>query len=374
MSPRPTCAEVLQKHSQDIMSRWESRTLKEVSAAYGQTSLVLRNALPDLLNSLQILLSSEPRTTVQIGIDAANLLESSKEHGRGRAEIPTYVLSQVILEYQILRQTLFQVLDEQCELSTKDRELLTSAIEEAVNVAATEFSLVLRELQDQFMLSIAHDLKNPITATQTGAELILHAPRSDMTVPLAENMIRSLKKMTEMVESFHDRSRLQAGRGLVLPLSDCDIHAILHEVVGDLNLVYGNCFLIRSEGALHGQWNAEYLRRLIENIVNNAVKYRAPGSLVTLSLQTREANAELTVHNRGETISPGDQAQLFTSVGWKKSGRTPKGWGLGLSLAKGIVDALGGSIRVESQDSTGTTFTVSLPRQSKASVPEDKAA
>lgn len=374
MSPRQTCADALQKHSQDIMSRWESRTLKEVSAAYGQTSLVLRNALPDLLNSLQILLSSEQRTPIQIGIDAANLLESSKEHGRGRADIPTYVLSQVILEYQILRQTVFQVLEEQCDLSVQDRELLTSAIEEAVNGAATEFSLVLRELQDQFMLSIAHDLKNPITATQTGAELILHAPRSAMTVPLAENMIKSMKKMSEMVESFHDRSRLQAGRGLVLPLSDCDIHAILHEVVEDLTLVHGNCFVLRSEGAIHGQWNAEYLRRLIENIVNNAVKYRAPGSLVTLTLQTREANAELTVHNRGESISLSDQAQLFTSERWKRSGRTPKGWGLGLSLAKGIVDALGGTIRVESHDSTGTTFTVILPQQSKASAPEPKAA
>jgi signal transduction histidine kinase len=373
MEAKRKCVDVLTQNLPEILNHWEARTLKEVSAAYGQPSLILRNSLSDFLKFLATLLSTQQRSSLQIGLDAANLLKSSKEHGKGRAEIPAYVLSQVILEYQILRQVLFQVLEQNCDFTLADREALTTAIEDAVNVATQEFTSVLREIQDQFMLSIAHDLKNPITAAQTGAELIRLAPKSELTIPLAENMIKSMKKMNEMVEEFHDTSRLRAGRELVLPLSDCDINEILREVIAEMQVVYGNCFLIQAEGPLHGQWNANYLRRLIENIVNNAAKYRSPGTQVALQLRGESMNALLIVHNQGEPIPPSQQAQLFSAERWKKSGRTLKGWGLGMSIAKGIVDALGGTIQVESKATTGTTFTLSLPRTPKVTQAETKA-
>ena len=236
-------SDVLSQNIPEIMTRWENRAVEEVSATFGHPSLLLRDSLPNLLRSLAILVSKKDRTQVQVELDAAELLKSSKEHGRGRAEMPTYLMSQMIFEYQILRQILFQFLEENSAFSVADREILTSSIEEAVNVAATEFALVIREIQDQFMLALAHDLKTPITATMAGADLIRRSPKSNATLPLAERMMQSMTRMTDMIEDVYDISRIEAGYKLTFPISDCDIEAILNDVVAEMKLVYGDYFV-----------------------------------------------------------------------------------------------------------------------------------
>ena len=374
MQPTQKTSEAVSQNTQEIMNRWEARAQKEVAATFGQPSLILRNSLPDLLQSLAILLSTQKRTALQIGIDAAELLKISKEHGRGRAEIPAYVLSQVIAEYHILREVLFQYLKENCEFPIPERELLTSAIEEAVNVAATEFSLTMREIQDQFMLSIAHDLKNPITVVQAGAELIRRTPHSPRTIPLAEKMINSMQKMSDMIEDIHDTSRIEAGQKLLMNFSECDVDAIVRDVISDMQLVYGDHFILSSEGRNMGLWNPEYLRRLIENLVSNAVKYRAPETPVSVHLRQNEQEALFEIQNQGDAIPTGNLVNLFNGLRWKASGRSAKGWGLGLVLVKGIVDALGGSIQATSTPTEGTTITLILPKRAALSEPKGLTA
>ena len=275
-------------------------------------------------------------------------------------------MSQVIVEYHILREVLFQFLEQNSDFTIQERETLTSAIEETVNIAATEFALALREIQEQFMLSIAHDLKNPVTAAQAGAELILRSNKREITVPLAESMIKSMKKMTEMIEDIHDTNRVKSGHLLLLSLTECDINAIVEDVISDMKIVYGDIFSVISDGTLLGRWNPDALRRIVENMISNAVKYRAHESCVTLKLLDQGQNAVFSVHNPGTAIPVSEQAHLFSTVRWKTSGKTQKGWGLGLVLVKGIVDALHGTIEVESTEDKGTTFTVTLPRQLKS--------
>jgi len=312
-----------------------------------------------------ILLGQQDRTEIQIGIDAADLLKISKEHGRGRAGMPAYIMSQVITEYQILREVIFRFLEEHQCLTLLEREMMTSLIEDAVNVAATEFALVIRELQDQFMLSVAHDLKSPVSAVKVGAELIRSHADAQIAVPLADKMIVAMKRMTDMIEELHDKSRVAQGRALVLSRSECDLDAIIRDVASDMSLVFGDFFVVVSNGSLRGLWNPEYLRRLMENLVSNAAKFREPGTSVTLTLSHYEEDAVIEVHNLGEPISPSEQAGLFKLAGRvadpKILARSQKGWGLGLVLVKAVVDALDGSVGVESTPGKGTTFTVRLP-------------
>jgi signal transduction histidine kinase len=106
---------------------------------------------------------------------------------------------------------------------------------------------------------------------------------------------------------------------------------------------------------------------MIENILSNAVKYRAPGTPITIHLSQNAQNAVIEFHNLGAPIAVSEQRDLFRS--WRSStrGRTPKGWGIGLAFVKGIVDALNGSIQVESTETKGTTFTVTLPIRTETS-------
>ncbi len=348
-----------------IMDRWEGRAKSKIAATFGRTSLVIRNALPQLLGSIVTLLSSRDRAGLQVDIDAAEIIASAKEHGRGRAGMIAYVMSQVITEYQLLRQAVFEVLEEKQTISIADRDIILSAFESATNTAATEFALALSEAQEQFLLSIAHDLRTPITAARAGAELILRSKRPDVATVVAEKVINQTKKMTEMIEGILDTSRIRAGEDLRFPLEECDLEGIVRGVLSDLKLIYGDWFVLASEGPVLGAWNAEYLRRMIENLAVNAVKFRAPETPVTITVYQAQEIATIEVHNMGNPISTENQRELFKPFRRVKSTEDRKGWGLGLALVKGIVDSLGGSVSVESTAEKGTTFTVALPKKAK---------
>ncbi len=359
-------SDLLSRMIPEVMNRWEERAKKEISATYGRTSLVLRDALPQFLGSIVILLSTHKRTAFQIDIDAAEIIASAKEHGRGRAGMIAYVMSQVIAEYQQLRQTVFEVLEEQQILANSDRDIILAAFESATNTAATEFALALSEAQEQFLLSIAHDLRTPIAAAHAGAELILRSKRPEVSSVVAGKLKSQMQKMTEMIENILDTSRIRAGESLTFPLGECDLEEMIRGVLSDLKLIYGDWFVLASEGPVIGMWNTEYLRRMIENLAVNAVKYRAPETPVTITLCQSPESATIEVHNLGNPISPENQGELFKPFRRIKTTEARKGWGLGLALVKGIVDAFGGSVSVESTAEKGTTFTVVLPKKAKA--------
>ena len=102
---------------------------------------------------------------------------------------------------------------------------------------------------------------------------------------------------------------------------------------------------------------------MIENLTTNAAKYGAPQSPITLTIQQTESSAILAVHNEGPPIPQEARAILFQQFRRARSTGTENGWGLGLTLVKGMAEAHGGSVTVESEKSLGTTFTVQLPKR-----------
>lgn len=344
--------------------RWEARAFNEVVATSGQTSLFLRDALPRFLKSLVTLLSENQRAAAQIDFDAAELYRLSKEHGRGRAGVPAYIISQVIYEYHILREVILQVMEQNSPLEGVDREIIYNAFEQAVNVAATEFTLALKEVQDRFLVSLAHDLKTPVTAAQLLAELIQKTPKAENVPVLANRLILDMKRMTEMVENILDTGRVSAGETLNFPLSTCDLGRVADEVVSSFNLAHGECIVLTSTTLpVIGMWNQEYLRRMIENLVNNAFKFRSFNSTITVSVRQTDESATLVVHNEGEPISIEERQKLFKPFARGAFAVNQKGWGLGLILVKGVVDTLNGLVRVDSTEQGGTSFIVELPKK-----------
>jgi len=105
------------------------------------------------------------------------------------------------------------------------------------------------------------------------------------------------------------------------------------------------------------------LRRAIENLVGNAVKYGTPDTPITISLRRGKSAVELVVHNEGSPISESDAPLLFQQYRRSKRAQegTKTGWGLGLTLVKGVVDAHQGKIRVESALGKGTSFILEIP-------------
>jgi len=345
------------------MRLWEGRARNEISASLHHDSLILQNSLPEYLDFLVTELSTTiDRTSVRIASDKVESDRIGRKHGRERAGYADYSITQLILEYQILRQVVFQVLEEEAPLTSRERDIIITSIEQAVNDAATQFSHTLSEIQELFMVTLTHDLKNPLNVMRMGTHLVLRRfERGDTHFDITAKMLGAIDRLDVMIQNLLDASRLRAGQSLSLTFEYCDLEQLLQEVIEDLNFAYEERFVLVSDGAVETRCSRKDLRRVIENIATNAVKYGATDTPITLTLQHTATTICITIHNEGQPISPEAQSILFQQFRRTRTAGEQKGWGLGLFLSKNLIEAHRGTIDVESAEGKGTSFIITLP-------------
>lgn len=170
-----------------------------------------------------------------------------------------------------------------------------------------------------------------------------------------------------MILDLLDANRLGAGESLPIKPREFILNALASKVLGDLSVTYGDRFSLKCEKELHGFWDQEAVRRILENLLGNAVKYGSENSVITLELKSDEDFIEISVHNRGNSISEKDQTSLFDTFQRTHSAHdgNQKGWGIGLALVRGYALAHGGHAHMRSTEAEGTTFSVKLPRDSR---------
>ena len=204
-------------------------------------------------------------------------LRIGKLHGADRASNRSYQLREVIFEYHILREVLFEVLETEGLLPKLERDIVLDSIEQAVNDAVVEFTEVHADIQQKFFDTLTHDLRTPVAVARMNAQVTLK--RGDLAGPAIaaqKNILISLNRLTSMIENLLDGSRIRAGERLCLQFTNCDLDVVLREAVDEMRMVYGPQVVSVSEGALKGNWGADGLRRAVENLVTNAAKLARP--------------------------------------------------------------------------------------------------
>lgn len=356
----------LKQNAQRIMRLWEERARDEVGASIHQNSLVLQNSLPQYLNQLVDELSNKiERTPARIKADQLESTRIGKQHGHERAGFADYSMTQLIFEYHILRQVIFQVLEEESPLKTRERDIIIDSIEQAVNDAATQFSQTLQDIQELFMVTLTHDLRGPLNIIKMGTQLTLRRlEQGDTHVNIAAKMLNAVDRLDSMIQNLLDASRLRSGQSLRLEFEECSLDSLVRDVAEDLSFAYGdrNRFVVVSDADVKSNCSRKEIRRVIENLAINAVKYGAPDTPITLTLQQNQTQISLTVHNEGEPIALDAQSILFQQFRRTTSAEDQTGWGLGLFLAKSIIEAHQGTIEVESAEGKGTNFIIKLPK------------
>jgi len=124
-------------------------------------------------------------------------------------------MSQLIFEYHILRQVIFQVLEEEAPLEARERDIIIGSVEQAVNDAATQFSQTLQDIQELFMVTLTHDLRSPLNVVKMGTQLTLRRIEpGDSHVKVVAKMLSAINRLDSMIKNLLDASRLRTGQSL----------------------------------------------------------------------------------------------------------------------------------------------------------------
>lgn len=345
----------------EILSQWEKRAKKEVLSALHLESLTLRDSLPKLLKQIVFYLDTiHDKDAIRARQDKNDGVNIGKEHGSERAGLATYTMDQMILEYHILRQVVFDLLEPKTALTELEREILLSAIEHAVNAAATQFNKKMKAAQQRMAQSFTHDLRSPLTAVRMSAERITKFNEDPKRcAQQALRVISGVDRLDRLVEDLLDSSLVQSGQPLSLQYRTCDLRQVIKDAVDAARDAYGNRFFFNCSEPMVGKWSEQSLYRVVQNLLTNAVKYGTQEQPITVTLEGENSRARLCVHNFGEPIDPRYWPKLFEPYQQGQLGEH-RGYGLGLSVVKGLVQSHGGYVSVDSGAQTGTTFIVHL--------------
>ena len=236
------------------------------------------------------------------------------------------------------------------------------AAEQRARVARTEEAVRDR---DEFISIAAHELRTPLTALRIKLEGAVRLATT-ATPRLAERLDgtnRQVDRLIGLVERMLDMSRIVAGR-LVLVRERTDLAEIAREVVDDFRDQASHVraeLQVTSSGDTAGEWDRDRLAQVVTNLVSNAIKY-GPGRPVDLAVRGDGDRVSLAVTDRGIGIEAEDLGRIFDRFQRAAPVENYGGLGLGLHIARHVVEAHGGTISVASVPGQGSTFTVDLPR------------
>jgi signal transduction histidine kinase len=254
--------------------------------------------------------------------------------------------------------TLIQLLADQAAVILESRAL----IDQAAHMYAREEAARLKE---DFLSAAAHDLKTPLTTLIARAQLLERRAARDPSAPADRESLRVLvtegQRLKRLVLELLDAARVEQGK-LVGPREAVDLVAVAREVCTRLATARHPCS-VAADGAVVGWYDRQRLEQLLENLIENAIKYCPGGGPVEVSIQQDAAGVHLTVADHGIGIPTEDLPQLFERFhrGTNVDDRRFPGMGLGLFICKGIVEQHGGQIVVGSRLGEGSTFQVTLP-------------
>jgi signal transduction histidine kinase len=287
----------------------------------------------------------------------------AQEHGGERVRLTSFKLEDLVAEYKILRQVLFEILEEEEPLAREERTTINISVDHAIIEACTGYVVVQSAFRDQFFATMAHDLRNPLHAARAAAALIEGRPQSEDVLGWARRITENISRVDRMVQDLLNAMRVQAGARLQLDITHCDLVDVVRQALLGAQAEHRDRFVLEATAPVEGFLAPDALQRAVENLADNAVKYGAASAPITVTVRQTRGRAIVTVHNHGAHIPPEKQETLFHAfqrlTDAEASGKI--GWGLGLAQVRAVAEAHGGSIAVDSLPERGTTFIIDVP-------------
>ncbi len=253
-----------------------------------------------------------------------------------------------------------------------DEMLVTSIIRDITE--RKEAEQALRRLKDEFMANISHDLKTPLAAIKASIGVVLANEPPGTPEPLHRMLVNidlAADRMHSLVDDLLEMARLQIGR-TELHLAECDLRALARRAAATIEpLAQQRAQRVELElppEPVRGQCDPPRLERALVNLLSNAQKYGRVGGTIRLRLERRPQQVLLGVSDDGPGIPSEEQPLIFDRFyrAETETTRRNQGAGLGLPIARALVELHGGRLWVESAPGAGATFWIALPAEQVA--------
>lgn len=222
------------------------------------------------------------------------------------------------------------------------------------------------QLKSELLSIASHELRTPLTSIHGLSQLALREAERQQASPEQIEDLRAIvaqaERMARLIRRLLDLARLEQGR-FTLERGRVDLAQMVQErIEQERRLSSSHTFrLAVADAPLIGEWDADRVLQVLDNLLDNAEKYSPPDSEIAISLRQTGDRAELRVRDHGIGIPAEQQATLFERYYRARNVGAQRGLGLGLYVSRQIVEAHGGTIQVESEVDKGTTVIVRLP-------------
>ena len=257
------------------------------------------------------------------------------------------------------------------DFSTEDESVLIQLV--AIAAVGIENARLYERLRnqdrrkDEFLATLAHELRNPLAPIRTGLNVMKLTTKPEDTTKIREVMERQIAHMVRLIDDLLDVSRITRGK-VKLKRERVDLRLVLNEALEvSMPLIEANRHQLIVSPIDKAIWldaDRTRLAQIISNLLNNAAKYTPPGGEVELDAKQEGSEAVITVTDNGIGIEGemlGRIFEMFTQVG-QAVDRAQGGLGIGLALVSSLVEMHGGSVSADSRGlGHGSTFVVRLP-------------
>jgi sigma-B regulation protein RsbU (phosphoserine phosphatase) len=220
-------------------------------------------------------------------------------------------------------------------------------------------------LSEQLVGIVSHDLRTPLQAVSLGANLLASSALTPVQSRTVNRISAAAQRANRLIVDLLDFTQARLGGGIHVTRSDCDVHAVVAEVIEELKLAWpGRMLEHRIEGAGSCVIDPDRISQIVTNLATNALTYGRPECVVLVHSAVQHSQFLLEVHNDGPPIPPHVLGRVFEPLrrGEQQVKLGSRSVGLGLYIVQEIAAAHAGHVTVQSSAEQGTTFSVCIPR------------
>ena len=358
-------AALIQRDREGLLSSWRMQ-VRQLPSARILDAPTLNDHIPDLLDEVAQALRAQSAGTTPEALREG----SPPAHGLQRVQ-DGFDIEEVVAEYNILRGCIHDLAEQNgLRLHGKTFHTINRVFNEAIGLAvqtfAAQVALEVQRRREEYLAFVAHDLRTPLNAISLASRVLdlTLVDQSAETSRMLKALHRNTQQLAELVRKIIEENvNLETESGVRLQRRVLDLWPLVESLIHDLHPVAGTDstrLVNQVPDDLVVYADASLLRRVLQNLIANAIKYTPRGEIVIGARETGDDGAiEGWVSDNGAGIPEELLARVFNKG--ETDPESSEGMGLGLAIVKTFTEAHGGTVAVESAQGLGSTFRFSLP-------------